>query len=100
MKKISLMLICSFFVSTTINAEHSWSTYHWARTGNPMQLTVIDSTNGSWGTHLSIAITDWDDNHFGYLDALDFSVVTGDTSKKTRRQCKAPSGQIRICNDS
>jgi hypothetical protein len=27
-------------------ADHSWSNYHWARTGNSIPLQVVDSVSG------------------------------------------------------
>jgi hypothetical protein len=75
-------------------ADHSWGDYHWARTTNSFDLTVINSTTSDWDGYVSRAVADWS-----------FSTVlnlvedpNGDTSSQTRRQCRGGTGTLRICN--
>lgn len=75
-------------------ADHSWGSYHWARTTNSFNLTVVNSTTSDWDGYVAQAVSDWSSS--AVLDMVEDP--TGSTSSKDRRQCSAPSGQIRICN--
>jgi len=89
----SIVFALALLTSTT-NAGHSWNNYHWARTTSPFDLTVVNSTTSDWDGYVSQAVLDWSAS-----DKLDMvEDPNGSTSKKVRRQCKAPSGQVRICN--
>jgi hypothetical protein len=77
-------------VPTITMANHSWSTYHWARTSNPFTLKVGDNVNSTWDPYLDEAIADWSQS-----SVLDLVKVTGGT---TPRQCKPTSGRIEACN--
>lgn len=70
-------------------ADHSWGTYHWARTSNPFTLKVGDNVHSGWDAYLDEAIKDW---HASTV--LDLTKVRGGT---TPRQCKATGGQIEVC---
>jgi hypothetical protein len=75
-------------------ADHSWGDYHWARTTSSFDLTIINSTTNDWDDYVSQAVADWSDsNKLNMVE--DFG---GDTSNKTRRQCKGGTGTVRICN--
>jgi len=75
-------------------AGHSWGNYHWARTTPSFDLTIINSTTNDWDPYVSQAVADWSDsNKLNMVE--DFG---GDTSNKTRRQCKGGTGTVRICN--
>jgi hypothetical protein len=75
-------------------ADHSWSTYHWARTANPITLMVVDSVSGEWQFEFDTALTEWN-----VSSVLDMGVADPpDDSSRTRKQCRMVSGQIRICN--
>ncbi|MFT5141211.1 MAG: hypothetical protein ACI9CB_002883, partial [Rhodothermales bacterium] len=45
--------------SISANASHSWDDYHWARTTNSFDLTIINSTTSDWDLYVSQAISDW-----------------------------------------
>lgn len=81
--------------STAANATHSWSTYHWASTVSPFTLTVVNSTEAHWDSYVTQAVADW-----SVSSKLNMVEVEGSTNKRTRVQCTAPTGQIRICNDA
>jgi len=90
----SIVFVLALMTSTT-NADNSWGTYHWARQADSFDLTVVNSTTGDWALYyVPQAVSDWS-------MSTKLTMVedpNGSTSKKVRRQCKAPSGQVRICN--
>jgi len=90
----SIVLVLALLTSTT-NADNSWGPYHWARQSTSFDLTVVNSTTSDWDGYVSQAVSDWSvSNTLNMVqDPND-----GSTSKKVRRQCKGPSGQVRICN--
>jgi len=91
---VSIVFALSLLTSTT-NADNSWATYHWARKASSFDLTVINSTTGDWALYyVPQALSDW--SLSTKLDMVEDP--NGSTSKKVRRQCKGPSGQVRICN--
>ena len=89
----SIVFALSLLTSTT-NAGNSWGSYHWARTASPFNLTVVNSTTSAWDAYVGVAISDWSMS----TELTMVEDLTGSTSKKVRRQCKGPSGQVRICN--
>ena len=80
-------------IPATAQANHSWNGYHWARTANPFTVKVIDSMTSSWDDNLGIALSDW-----GASSVLNVSKQAGDDSSRTRKRCRAVSGQVRVCN--
>lgn len=94
MRKMPGVAIALLLVSYAGFAAHSWSTYHWARTTNPFDLTIVNSTTSDWDPYVSRAVSDWSQS-----SVLNMAEDTaGSTDAKVRRRCKAPSGQVRICN--
>jgi hypothetical protein len=75
-------------------ADHSWSSYHWARTTNSYDLTVINSTTSDWDDYVSLAISDWSQSQ--KLNMIEDP--GGSIESKDRRQCKGGTGTVRICN--
>lgn len=75
-------------------ADHSWGSYHWARTTSSFDLTIVNSTTVEWDPYVAQAIGDWSQS--GALNMIDGP--DGGTAKKDRRQCRSPDGQVRICN--
>jgi hypothetical protein len=71
-------------------ANHSWGSYHWARTANPLTLKLGDNVSTQWDSYLQTSSTDWSAS-----SVLDTSVVPGSTNPKN---CKAVPGRIEICN--
>jgi hypothetical protein len=88
----SIVFALALLTSTT-NADNSWGPYHWARTTPSFNLTVVNSTTSDWDAYVGVAISKW-----SLSTKLGMAEDQGSTSKKVRRQCKGPSGQIRICN--
>jgi hypothetical protein len=90
---IALTLTFTAVLATSVSGSHSWGVYHWARTSNPFTLTVVNSTTSDWDPYVAGAVADWNASA-----VLDMVQEIGDESSRTRRQCSAPTGQIRICN--
>lgn len=93
MKKILIVVIGTALFSSASYAEHSWGPYHWARTTYSFDLQVINSTTFDWDRYVSQAVGDWTSTKLNMIGD-----TNGSTDKKTRRQCKADNGTVRICN--
>ncbi len=91
------ILACCFlaFAPVLALAEHAWGPYHWASTSYPkaFNLILVNSTTDDWDNYVTQAVTDWNDS-----PVMDLVEENSSTDSKVRRQCRAPSGQIRICN--
>ena len=96
-KVLTKIVIVSAFavMSVPVHAGHAWSTYHWARTANPMPLPVVDSVTSFWQSEFEISLAEW--NQSG---ALAMVVTSSDDSSKARRRCNAESGTMRVCNNT
>jgi len=72
------------------SANHSWGSYHWARTANPFTLKLGDNVSSAWDSYLDTTITDWSQS-----SVLDTTKVAGGTSPKA---CRATEGRVEVCN--
>ena len=79
-----------------MSAHHKWGKYHWERTQNPLVLTVVDNTTGSWSGHVSAAINDWDDGA-GAFDLPDVLTLNSGNGNKGS-DCPPTLGRIDVCN--
>jgi hypothetical protein len=75
-----------------VSGDHSWGTYHWFRTANPLRLAVGRNISVDWDTHLTTAINDWNGSQ-----VLDLEIVPGGT---TGRRCRPTTGRIEVCSSS
>ena len=75
-----------------VSANHSWGTYHWARTSNPFTVKLGDNVSPAWDSYLATTSSDWSKSL-----VLDTSVVPGLTSP---RKCAATSGRVEVCNEA
>jgi hypothetical protein len=75
---------------STVEANHSWGSYHWARTSNPFPLKLGDNVTGAWDSYLRSASSDWNTS-----TVLNTNVVSGSSNPKN---CRAVAGQVEICN--
>lgn len=82
----------SLAIAGTALANHSWGTYHWGRTANPLPLELGDNADNRWDAHLVLARDDW--NVSGVLNT---AVVTG---KSKPRTCRPTEGRAEVCNSS
>ena len=80
--------------STASYAVHSWSDYHWARTSNSFDLTIVNSTTSDWDPYVTVAVGDWSSS--AALNMLEDT--SGSVQSRVRRRCQGPAGKVRICN--
>jgi hypothetical protein len=78
-------------LTATVAADHTWGTYHWARTANPVTLQIGDNVSAVWDSHLDVAIQDWDAS-----SVLELTEVAGAAAKP--RNCRPTTGRIEVCN--
>lgn len=71
-------------------ADHSWATYHWARTSNPVTLKTGDNVDAKWDAYLDEAISDWNAS-----TVIQLAKVAGGINP---RNCRPTSGRIEVCN--
>jgi hypothetical protein len=85
-----LVLIAAF--PSAAAANHSWGSYHWARTSNPFTLLVGDNVSNTWDPYLVTASADW-----SVSSVLDTTIVTG---KARGKNCRPTAGRIEACSAS
>lgn len=89
-----LALASAILVGSAALANHSWGTYHWARTNNPLKLEINSAITSQWGASVSGAIADWDGSN-----VLQLSRPSSEPNV-SRRKCTAIPGKVLVCNDS
>jgi len=88
------LILAVTYGGAVVSADHAWGPYHWARTTSSFDLTVVNSTTDEWDPFVATAVADWSQSNV--LNMVED--LGGSTSSQVRRQCKAPSGRVRICN--
>ena len=86
---ISVALLTAL-AAGVVFASNSWGSYHWARTANPLPLSLGDNVSSNWDGHLTVA-----NDHWNASAVLNNSVDPGRTSPK---RCNPDSGLVEICN--
>lgn len=81
------------FLALPVQANHSWSIYHWARSANPMPLEVVDSVTADWQAQFTDSMSDWNES-----SVLNVPTSQGDESRKARKRCTTITGKMRVCN--
>lgn len=79
-------------VAAVVSANHSWGTYHWARTANPFTLKLGDNVSSAWDGYLVTNSGDWNNSS---TSPLKTAVVSGST---TGKRCRATLGRVEVCN--
>jgi hypothetical protein len=75
------------------SANHSWGTYHWARSST-LSLKVNKAITSAWVGYVDTAIdTDWDGRSVLSLTGQDAPAAT------SRKRCSPITGQILVCNE-
>lgn len=87
-----LVLVALLILATPLYANHSWGSYHWARTSNPFTVKIHDNLDKVWEPYLQRAVSDWNRS-----SVFDF-VVLWDSPLSTQRKCSSTAGRIEICN--
>lgn len=72
--------------------DHSWGSYHWARTGNPFSLKLGDNVSSAWDAYLSEASSDW-----SMSNELNTTIVAGGALSNPRN-CRPTTGRVEVCN--
>lgn len=72
-------------------ADHSWGSYHWARTSNPFTLNLGDNVSTTWDPYLGTTRSDWSNS-----SALNTAIVSG----AGKRRCGAVAGRVEVCNST
>lgn len=80
-------------VSASAYANHSWGSYHWARSSNPLQLKIERQLTSKWVSAFNTAVSDWDKSTVLSLEGA--TTNAGVNSKK----CNAIAGKVLVCND-
>jgi len=77
-------------------ATHAWSTFHWARTSNPMNINLV--------RHLSIQPNIWPPGYWmaklgwNTSSKVNFVTVVGSNSAGVRSACSAVAGEVQVCH--
>jgi len=87
-----LLALCSLALSGIMFANHSWGSYHWARTSNPFTLKVGDNVSSAWDSYLDTTIADWSAS-----TVLDLAKVAGGAKP---RNCRPNTGRVEVCTAS
>ena len=86
---IAVVVLLATLAASTIEASHSWKTYHWARTVNPFTLKLGDNVSSIWDPYLSTTSADW-----SVSQVLKTSIMPGLGGKN----CKPVLGRVEVCN--
>lgn len=89
--RVALAACAAVLCVSPVAASHSWGSYHWARTGNPVALTINTALTGSWPQYVGPAVSQWDQSNVLALSGP--NPVNAGTKK-----CNPIPGQILVCN--
>ncbi len=89
----SLLLVA--FVPLQLDANHSWSGFHWDGSALPVGVTVGDNVTSEWGGHLDAAVVDWNNPTGGAARSIALAVTNGLSDRAT---CSPTIGRIEVCN--
>lgn len=90
---IGAVLLIVSAVAFVAYANHSWGSYHWARTMNPFILKLGDNVAFTWDAYLASASTDWN-NPLASTTVLSTTVVSGQGGNR----CRPTLGRVEVCN--
>jgi len=113
----ALLALAAF--STTAEADHRWSNYHWKASGSTIEVPLGDNLTSGWDGYLRTTagaddtlnkVRDWNDEwddpddtpDTGKFDALNTPIVAGKTNNtsgtRTPKKCAPTSGRVEVCN--
>ena len=105
--QIAMNVLAVFLFAGAANANHAWSTYHWARTANPFTIQVGDNVTSVWDDYLTVTCADWSNFNIDPLAGGNLCNNTANPVRLTRvngssnaRRCAAKSGTIQVCNST
>lgn len=70
-------------------ANHSWGSYHWARSSNPFNLKLGDNVPSTWDAYLATTSSDW-----SVSSVLDTTIVEG----QSKANCRPTNGRVEVCS--
>jgi hypothetical protein len=85
---ITLVLLS---VPIALMANHSWGSYHWARTSNPFTVKLGSNLSSVWQQYLQNTSADWNKS-----TVLDTTIVLG----QAKGRCRPTAGRVEVCNDT
>jgi hypothetical protein len=88
---LTAALVVTGMFALRAQANHSWGSYHWARTSTSFNLRLGDNVTSAWDAYLTEAPSDWNPS-----TVLDTSIVAG--GNKTPKNCRAIAGRVEVCN--
>src|SRR6266480_1609787 len=83
---VSLSMIAPLALAGSASADHSWGSYHWARTTNTFTLKLGDNVSGLWDNMLITASSDWSQS-----TVMNTTIVAGRGRPKS---CRPTSGRV------
>ena len=86
------LLSCAALAVGPAMANHSWGSYHWGRTSNPLNLTLERQITSQWEASYEGAEADWDQSTVLNLTRVDTNVGTDP------KKCTAINGKVLVCN--
>lgn len=98
--KISLATLLSGALMTALPgislADHSWGSYHWARTANPFTLKLGDNlTTADWKLRLAKTSQDWNSGLGNPEQVVLYTAIVTGTARK---RCTMVLGTAQVCN--
>jgi len=92
---LSVVLVSLGFAafSSVAHADHSWGSYHWARTDNPFTLNLGDNVSSAWDAYLATASTDWT-----FSTVLDTTTIVPGGTTDNPKKCRPTSGRVEVCS--
>ncbi len=108
--QIATNVLAVFLFAGAANADHAWSTYHWARPANPFTIQVGDNVTSGWDDSLTATCADWSTvSPFLFVtnsmtincnNAANPVRLTRVNGSSNARRCAAKSGTIQVCNST
>lgn len=86
---LGMLALTLALTASVASADHSWGSYHWARTANPFTLKLGDNVTSAWDSYLGTASAGWSAS-----SVLDTTVVAGSSPKCTF----GIRGRVEVCN--
>lgn len=96
--RIALGACVALGAVTPASAGHSWGSYHWARTANPLVLRINEALTPNWEPYLRDAMDHPTFDDWAQSIVLDFDPITPVASSASAKRCSPIPGQVLVCN--
>ncbi len=87
---VVLGAVAALMLPGAVSADHSWGSYHWARTSNPFTVQLGDNVSTGWDSYLETTSLDW-----SVSNVIETPVVSGRTKPQV---CRPTSGRVEVCS--